>query len=76
VPSSRTLCRGVLCTKAVSRVEPTKSGGISLALPSIACCRATKGDFIMDLLNETIRRSYGTNYHWLKIQPAANSELW
>jgi predicted transglutaminase-like cysteine proteinase len=36
----------------------------------------TKGDIVMDNLTETIRPWQSTDYHWLKIQSAADSRFW
>jgi predicted transglutaminase-like cysteine proteinase len=36
----------------------------------------TKGDFVMDNLTEVIRPWQSTDYHWLKIQSAADSKFW
>jgi predicted transglutaminase-like cysteine proteinase len=36
----------------------------------------TKGDMVMDNLTETIRPWQSTDYHWLKIQSAADSRFW
>jgi predicted transglutaminase-like cysteine proteinase len=37
---------------------------------------STKGDFVMDNLTEVIRPWQSTDYHWLKIQSAADSRFW
>jgi predicted transglutaminase-like cysteine proteinase len=36
----------------------------------------TKGDLVLDNLTETIRPWQSTNYHWLKIQSAADARFW
>jgi predicted transglutaminase-like cysteine proteinase len=36
----------------------------------------TKGDLVLDNLAETIRPWQNTDYHWLKIQSAADARLW
>jgi predicted transglutaminase-like cysteine proteinase len=36
----------------------------------------TKGDFVLDNLAEVIRPWQSTDYHWLKIQSAADSKFW
>jgi predicted transglutaminase-like cysteine proteinase len=36
----------------------------------------TKGDLVLDNLTETIRPWQTTDYHWLKIQSAADARLW
>jgi predicted transglutaminase-like cysteine proteinase len=36
----------------------------------------TKGDLVLDNLTETIRPWQNTDYHWLKIQSAADARLW
>jgi predicted transglutaminase-like cysteine proteinase len=36
----------------------------------------TKGDVVMDNLTEVIRPWQSTDYHWLKIQSAADSRFW
>jgi predicted transglutaminase-like cysteine proteinase len=36
----------------------------------------TKGDMVLDNLTETIRPWQSTNYHWLKIQSAADARYW
>ena len=36
----------------------------------------TKGDVVMDNLTEVIRPWQSTDYHWLKIQSAADSKFW
>ena len=36
----------------------------------------TKGDIVMDNLTETIRPWQSTDYHWLKIQSAADARFW
>jgi predicted transglutaminase-like cysteine proteinase len=36
----------------------------------------TKGDIVMDNLTEVIRPWQSTDYHWLKIQSAADSKFW
>jgi predicted transglutaminase-like cysteine proteinase len=36
----------------------------------------TKGDIVMDNLTEAIRPWQSTDYHWLKIQSAADARFW
>ena len=36
----------------------------------------TKGDFVLDNLTEAIRPWQSTDYHWLKIQSAADAKFW
>jgi predicted transglutaminase-like cysteine proteinase len=36
----------------------------------------TKGDIVMDNLNEVIRPWQSTDYHWLKIQSANDARFW
>jgi predicted transglutaminase-like cysteine proteinase len=36
----------------------------------------TKGDLVLDNLTETIRPWQNTDYHWLKIQSAADARFW
>jgi predicted transglutaminase-like cysteine proteinase len=36
----------------------------------------TRGDIVMDNLTEAIRPWQSTDYHWLKIQSAADSKFW
>jgi len=36
----------------------------------------TKGDLVLDNLTEAIRPWQTTDYHWLKIQSAADARFW
>jgi predicted transglutaminase-like cysteine proteinase len=53
-------------------VVKTKSGIGHLVL----VVATKKGDIVLDNLTETIRPWQNTDYHWLKIQSAADSRFW
>ena len=67
------LLEGGLPSKALRlSVVKTASGIGHLVLVVVT----TKGDFVMDNLTEVIRPWQSTDYHWLKIQSAADSKFW
>jgi predicted transglutaminase-like cysteine proteinase len=61
-----------LPSKALRLSVVTASGIGHLVLVVVT----TKGDFVMDNLTEVIRPWQSTDYHWLKIQSAADSKFW
>jgi predicted transglutaminase-like cysteine proteinase len=67
------LLQGGLPSKALRlSVVKTASGIGHLVLVVVT----TKGDVVMDNLTEVIRPWQSTDYHWLKIQSAADSRFW
>jgi predicted transglutaminase-like cysteine proteinase len=62
-----------LPSKALRLSVVTTETGIGHLVLVVA---TTKGDIVMDNLTEVIRPWQSTNYHWLKIQSAADAKFW
>jgi predicted transglutaminase-like cysteine proteinase len=62
-----------LPSKALRLSVVTTAAGIGHLVLVVA---TTRGDLVMDNLTEAIRPWQSTNYHWLKIQSAADARFW
>ena len=67
------LLQSGLPAKALRLSVVTTASGIGHLVLVVA---TTKGDFVLDNLTEEIRPWQSTDYHWLKIQSAADAKFW